>query len=1220
MESMINSLPTNPPLVEATDARICTTCGHQNPMDVEVCLHCAAALGTDCPVCGQGVPAGSKFCVHCGAPLPEREVPAASLQWSEEVRQNLRALMPTALARKISAASSEIMGERREVTVLFVNVSNCTATVDEIDSEDSFHLIDEALRLLVDVVYKYEGSIDKFTGDGLVALFGAPVAHENDPERAIRAALEMQAALQPWQSRTRQAYDFDVQMRIGINTGQVIAGKVGNDLHMDYTVIGETVNLAYHLELVAEPGTILVSPETHLRTRSLFEFKALPPLTIDWLPQPIQAFQPLQLQQKSGLESGVSGLQAPLIGRADELARLQHALSEVQASGQSRVALVTGQAGVGKSRLVAEFRRWLHASDVRLFQGGSLTYARSAPLWLAAELLRDMVQLAETDSGDRQRQTLRAYLAARDLAGSDILPYLAHVLGLAVADPQLEATLRDLQPAMLQRQTHAALRQLVVAEARSGPLVLIFEDLHWSDPASRDFLEYLIQTTTGIPILIVLVSREADGEHVLAPLRGAAERDLERLVNVQLGALTAAEGELLANQLIPQTTAAAWSLKQQIVARADGNPLYIEEIIRTLIDQGGLIRAQADGAWQVTAQSSELLRTVPGTVKGLILARFDRLPEEMRCTLQKAAVFGPVFSVDLLQQISDTGHGRLAGQLEQLQLRQFLTDTHFRSAPGYKFQHALIQETIYDTLLKRDRRKIHGQVAGAIEQSPSWLSDERAEVLAYHYSKSTEPTKALPYLISAANTASGRCAYETAIAHFRQALALLPDRSTDDRDEYFQVSLGLSRALKFVGEFAAAGELVSEALHYVWDWSLAAEADNLMPILIESLRQLADIRQREGVFDQALTYLESGLQVLGEKAALEETELWRALLDRMAWIRFRQGNLEQAFELATAATVGQNPNDAPDPIRLASLYNTLGGVCWQQGQLEQATSHVENSLRLYERVGYLWGTAVAYGNLGVIFFGLGNWPKANDYFERAYSIQQVIGNAEGQAVTLDNLGLLRMAQGDYETAQRDLETALSIRQRLGGAWGTAQSQVNLARLALKQSCFDEASTHAEAALTLSENIGSQEIQISARCCLAIVRAEQGQLQQGLQEAEQALQLARATGFMEGEIDCLRVAGTLYARLGNDMQAESHLICSADLSARRNARYQQGLALSELGQLYRQRALAEGPERQGWSSKAQTTLTQAAGIFDTLGAARERRRVLAALGEIQAAGR
>jgi predicted ATPase len=551
-----------------------------------------------------------------------------------------------------------------------------------------------------------------------------------------------------------------------------------------------------------------------------------------------------------------------MIGRAGDLARLQSAVAAVKARGKSRVALITGEAGIGKSRLVTEFRGRLQASEANIYRGSCLTYARSAPLWLVAELLRDIVQLSESDSSDYQRKRLQAYLEAIDLAGSDIFPYLAHVLGLAIAEPELKARVRDLAPAMLQRQTHAALRQLIVAETRRGPTVLIFEDLHWTDPASRDFLEYLIQTTDDIPILIVLVSRETDGENILAPLRAAAERDSERLVDVRLRALSAVEGEMLADQLIPQTTAEAWTLKQQIVARADGNPLYIEEIIRTLIDQDGLIRAQADGAWQMTTQANELLRTVPGTVKGLILARFDRLPEDLRCTLQKAAVFGTTFPVELLQRISGPAPVRLTDQLDLLQTRQFLTESLFRSAPGYRFQHTLLQETIYGTLLKRDRRKIHGQVAEAIEHSSFWLPEEQAEALAYHYTESLDPMKAMPYLLAAANTASERCAYETAIVHYRQAMALLPDKPGDDSDEYFRVRLGLSRALKFVGEFGVAGQILSAALQQVWDWSQAAESDKLMPVLIESLRQLADIRQREGVFDQALTYLEAGLQVV----------------------------------------------------------------------------------------------------------------------------------------------------------------------------------------------------------------------------------------------------------------------------------------------------------------------------------------------------------------------
>ena len=418
-----------------------------------------------------------------------------------------------------------------------------------------------------------------------------------------------------------------------------------------------------------------------------------------------------------------------------------------------------------------------------------------------------------------------------------------------------------------------------------------------------------------------------------------------------------------------------------------------------------------------------------------------------------------------------------------------------------------------------------------------------------------------------------------------------------------------------MGEFTAADQILSEGLHYLWQWGPATDSDTLTAILVESLRQMADIRQREGVFNQALTYLEAGLQVLGEAAAQDEPELWRALLDRMAWIRFRQGQLAEAFELATEATDGVVPTNIDDPIRQASLYNTLGGICWQLGQPDKAIGYVENSLRLYERVGYLWGKAVAFGNLGILFFGLGNWPKAGDYYERAYSVQQVIGNSEGQAVVLDNLGILRMVKGDYETALRDLRAGLAIRQRLGDAWGTAQSHINLARLALRQSCLDDAAAHAETALQMSEDIGSKEIQISAQWCLAVILADRGLLREGVEKAEQALTMARAVGFMEGEIDCLRVLGRLRLRMGLVRAAEDHLTGSVDLCREQNARYQRGLALFELGRLYQQQARLDDLPDCSWQSKAQATLGEAAEIFETLGAGPDHSRVLAALGQI-----
>jgi class 3 adenylate cyclase/tetratricopeptide (TPR) repeat protein len=1196
----------------------CTTCGHQNPATVDTCLHCGAALEKKCSVCGQVVSATSKFCAQCGAPLPDSQAPAAALRRSDEVRQNLRALMPTTLAQKISAAAGDILGEQREVSILFANVTNFTTSPYPIDNEDSYLLMNKALSLLVEIVYKYEGTIDKFTGDGLVALFGAPVAHENDPERAVRVALEMQTVIQSWQREIKQSPGFDLQIRIGINTGPVIAGKVGNDLHMDYTVIGETVNLAYHLQLMAEFGAILISQETYQRIRSLFEFRILPPLSITWLPQPIQALQPVGLREKPGGMGDVLGWQVPMIGRAYDLARLQNALAAVRQHGQSQIALITGEAGVGKSRLVTEFCRSLQPAETRVYRGHCLTYAQQKPLWIIAEIVRDLIHLSQVDSAEVQQEELLAGLQQVHLAQAEILPYLAHLLGLAQTEPQLEARLQNLDPTVLQRQTHSAVRQLFIAAARLGPTVLIFEDLHWVDPASRDFLEYLIQTTGDVPLLLVLVSREAERETAIRPLVTAAQKEPERLVDLQLQALTATEGQLLADQLIPQNTAGAQQLKRHIVARAESNPFYIEEIIHMLIDQGGLVRVAADGSWQVTPQADELLSGVPGTVKGLILARFDRLPESLRWLLQKAAILGPSFPVSLLHPLTKASSETVSMQLDQLAARQFLKAAPFRSQPGYTFRHALLQETIYSTLLKRDRGKIHAQVAQAIEDSPLWLAEERAEILAYHYVRSASPPKAVPHLITAAENAARRCAYETAIVHYRQAISLLPAQPDESTTEFFRVRLGLAEALKFAGEFSAASQVLSEILPHLWGWDMAATSESLKPILMESLRQFADVRQREGNYDQAVKYLEAGLQTLGEDSNPAERELRRSLLDRLAWIRFRQGQLAEAFALASQATANLDATEPGDPLRLASLFNTLGGVAWQQGQLTEAVTYVQRSLDLYESVSYLWGMATAYGNLGILYFVLGNWPKAADYYERAFSIHKIIGNPEGQAHALDNLGVLHTATGEYETARRELTTGLATRQRLGDTWGTAQSHVNLAYLALVQSDLAEAATHTQTALTLSDAIGSTEIQVPARWCLALVQAGQmEELQPGLKLAEEALEMARTMHFIEGEVDSLRVLGILYTQAGEYLQAETCLLDSVELSLKQNTGYRRGLALYELGRLYVRLAQLNQPVSDDWPVKALKALNEAGELFKTLGAVHYLHRVQLSLRDIQA---
>jgi len=1100
----------------------------------------------------------------------------------------------SAAPANFSPITADVLSVRREVTVLFLDMTDFTSASHTLDSEDVFVWIDETMRLLVAVVEKYEGTIDKFTGDGLMALFGAPLAHENDPELAVRAALEMQTVVQPLRERIKQKHGFDFRMRIGINTGPVVAGQVGAGAHAEYTVLGDTVNLAARLEKAAEPGTILVSDSTYQRTQPLFAYTALPPINVKGMPDPIQSFRPLRLLERPGSVRGIPGLQASLIGRAHMLARLHAALDKVCALRHSEIVLVTGEAGLGKSRLVAEFRKTVRRSEVCVYQGACLAYARSTPLWLVADILRGMLHVSEIDPPNIQRETLRAYISQIGGVEQDLLPYLSNVLGLEPIDPDAEARLRQIDAAMLQRQTHAALRQIFLAESSRAPTVLVFDDLHWVDPASRDFLEYLIQTAGDAPLLLVLVSRDSERQTVVRPLISAAEKMLDRLTDIQLQALSDSESEALVDQLIHLDAGDSQALKNRIAMRAAGNPFYTEEIIRFLIDHGGLV---ADGSgWCGAPHADALLEDVPGTLKGLILTRFDRLPDELRRTLQRAAVLGRSFPASLLQILGGATPPTIAAQFAELQSRQFLVTEPFGWAQGYAFRHVLIQEAVYGTLLKRDRQQLHEQIAQLIERAAFWPPDEQTEVLAYHYAEGVNPVRAVPYLIDAAENAARRYANETAIRHYRRALALMQGAARYERNDFFRVRAGLGEALKFVGQFAEAGQVLEEAYRQVDAAALGSPTQ--LPMRIRILRELADVRHREGAQEEAIAYLEAGLAALESAGDSEQGPLRRALLDRKAWIRFRQGDLEEALSLASAAIGGVRPEYAEDPITLASLFNTMGGVFWQQGKLEEAIVYVEHSLELYKGLGYSWGTANGYTNLGVLHYARGNWPAAAACFEQADALRRENGYMPERATNLKNLGVLSIAMGEHDRAQQHLETSLNISHQLADDYGVAGAEIGLLLLAVIQGRLDEAIAHAEQARrhlpTASDDQATQ-----LHWLLALVHAESGDLQQGLTLAAQALRMARSEGGSEQEPECLRVLGALRARGGDYLQAEALLREAIDLCQQRNDPYRQALALIELGRLYEH--LRELGRSVRSEQDALTAYCDAAELFARLGA-------------------
>lgn len=1191
--------------------RLCLNCGYQNPEELLICMNCASQLGHTCLSCGAYIPLENNFCGQCGeriqTPISSNahQPDASDIRRAshENMLQNLRARMPTSLTDKIKQLAPDMAGQRREVTVLFVDIAQFTTASRRLDSEDIYLALDEMMHLLADVIYKFEGTIDKFTGDGLMALFGIPINHENDPERAVRSALEMQSVLKPLQFRLNEQLDFDFDIRIGINTGLVIAGSLGSEQHLEYTVIGDTVNLASRLESAAEPGTVLVSFSTYQRTRPIINYKPLPPLELKGWDERVRVYRPLSIRLKPGHVRGLPGLQVPMVGRRENFLKLHHGLDLVRQKGTSQIILCSGEAGMGKTRLVAEFRNSLAEQSVDVFLGTCASYMRTTPYRVISDVIRNILNLSEMDSENLHRETLQKHLEGLGIEYREILPYLLSVLGFAQSDPILDARLQLLDPSMLQRQTHDALRSFFVIHAQKTPIILIFDDLHWVDQASKDFLVHLCQTLEDIPILLILIARNFSRHSFTQSLHDAIIKQAKQPIEIFVEPLSIEDSRLLVDQLIQESTKTAGSIKHQIVERAGGNPYYTEEMVRILIDRGGI--AYQDGVWVITTQADELMSDIPGTLQDIILARFDRLVEPLRQTLQRAAVIGRTFTNSLLSMVSDEEPYILSEQLIELEARDFLIGVKLGIEQGYIFKHPLLREAVYNTLLKRDLRNLHYRIARSIQASVHWLPGEKNEILAYHFKESSDPSESIPYLIASAEKASQRFANEAVVQHYRQALALMDQESMQASLQYRKAQVGLAQALKYTGEFEEATNIFDGLLEDLLEPAqpISLDGESKVDLLLESIRELADIRAREGNLDLAHELLQRGLDALGETGQEKYPVHWRRLIDRAAWVTFRQGKLEEAFYMADLALFNSESWEDEDPITLASLYNTLGGVYWTRSRHIEAIGSVERSLDIYKDMNYHWGMAIAYTNLGVLNFSLGRWSDSVAHLEQADVLRREHGYTPERPTNLINLGEVLMCMGDHEKAREKMEASREISLRLGMDIAALYAEVGLSRLATIETNLDQATIHLENAVQLFESSKSESDERKVKILIqqALIECRRGNYSTAVESALQANRMADISGFAWERIEALRILGMSYSGMGNFDQAKLFLKESLELAQTQGDQYQSAQALLETSQMYLAWAETQIPDQDSKLALAQDAIHRSIELFEILGA-------------------
>jgi class 3 adenylate cyclase/tetratricopeptide (TPR) repeat protein len=716
-------------------------------------LKCGTTLTRVCAACRFTNEPAAEFCGGCGARL-ETTSPATVLTPDSYT--------PKHLADKILTSKAALEGERKQVTVLFADVVESSRLAGRLDPEAMHEVMDRVLRLMAGAVHRYEGTVNQFLGDGLMALFGAPLALEDHALRAVRAALAIQETIAGLGAELIREHGVEVHVRVGLNTGPVVVGRIGDDLRMDYTAIGDTTHLAARMQQAAEPGAILAAEGTHRLVEGHVVSEGLGAVAVKGRSGPVVAHRIVRERRRTRLQVGAEHGLTALVGRRRELDLMRERFEQAR-DGRGQIVGIVGEPGVGKSRLAHELRASLQDQPVVVLEGACVAYAQATPYTPIAAILRASFGVDDGDDPLQIEEKLRQGILRADPALLETAPSLRELVGLPA-----DAAAAALDPKARRQRTFEAIRALTMAASRRRPHVVIVEDLHWIDPTSEDYLAFAADSLAAMPVLLVTTSRP-----------GHAARWADRAFFTQIALDVLDErgtAEVLAARLGTRELPAG--LARLVHAKAEGNPLFVEEISRSLMERGLLVRTNGGMTW-VGAPVVEL----PATGQDIIRARIDQLPEPVKRTLQTAAVIGRQFSSRLLARVAEVPD-ELDGHLDMLRRLELVRETRFVPDVEYTFKHALIQDVAYEMLLVRRRRALHVAVGRAIEELEAARLPEMVDVLAHHFASGEERGKALAYLIQAGDRAATAFGSTEAGRCYQQALALV-----DDSDAELRLSL-----------------------------------------------------------------------------------------------------------------------------------------------------------------------------------------------------------------------------------------------------------------------------------------------------------------------------------------------------------------------------------------------------------------------------------------------
>jgi len=1098
----------------------CPRCRHDNPASVKFCGECGARLDAACPACGAGNLASNKFCHQCGTSLSA--APAAKFAAPS-------AFTPTHLAERILTSRSALEGERKQVTVLFADLKGSMELLAERDPEEARKILDPVLERMMEAVHRYEGTVNQVMGDGIMALFGAPLAHEDHAIRACYAALRMQHSIKEYAPGVQRTVGVPVEIRVGLNSGEVVVRSIGSDLRMDYSAVGQTTHLAARMEQMAMGGSILLTADTLRLAEDFVQVRALGPATVKSLAEPVEVYEATGAgaARRRFDASAIRGL-TRFVGRAPELEHLRKSLEQA-AKGQGQVVALVGEPGVGKTRLFHEFTHSHRTAGWLILESGSVSYGKATPYLPLADLLKAYFQIGPRDDIRKIREKVTGKLFALDRTlESALLPFFS-LLDVPVEDMAWTA----LDPAQRGSRTLEACKRLLLRESQVQPLLVIFEDLHWIDAETQAFLDSLMESIPSARLLLLVNYRPEYQHHwgsktFYAQLRvdPLAPENAEELLDALLG-----------------TDASVAPLKPLLVKRTEGNALFLEESVRTLVETKAL--AGNRGAYRLEKPGDAI--QVPATVQAILAARIDRLPPDEKQLLQVAAVIGHEVPFRVLEGLVGESEERLREGLAHLQASEFLYETSLFPELEYSFKHALTHEVTYNGLLQERRRTLHAKVLEALERVYADRLSEQVEALARHALRAEAWEKAVDYLRQAGAAAMARGALADVLQRYEQALEVTTRlaKSADNLRRAVDARLDLSGALAPLGQIERAIKLLEEA---------------------EPVAKELDDKRRRG-------------QIAMRMGGL----LW---FDG----RYREG-LEQAERALAAATSLNDPE-----LRFYSMTN-LSVNHGLLGNFHAAIEHLVPltdgpDVELVKRTPSAFAASLyvlACGFRGLWHQTRGEFREAVTYSDRAMQFAETLGVPRSRAFANVCRAAVSRSRGENAEALPLLEQALELFEKEGMRFWVSVSSIHLGRTLAQLKRAEEGLAHSLRGIALQNEMGTKVNLSSYRANHAATLLLAGRTAEARAEAGRALELATAAEARGEEVAALGILG----RIAGATEPPD-----ADAAA---SYYTRGMALAEelgmrpsialfhlgLGRLYR---------RTGDEAKARVHLSAAAEMF------------------------